>query len=428
VSRRVVKLVAAVVSAVALFLMSALPAWAADSITLTWVRHGESYGNVAGAGIDTSVPGPELTVLGEQQAEAVAAQLLAAGSYDNIYVSDMIRTQETAAPLAAAVGVTPVEVGGFREIGAGIFEGSPIDSGLGRIGYFVVPLAWTLGLRSLSIPLGENGNEFDARVDDSIATVIANGDTDPLIFSHGATIMIWTMMNVDNPDLGLMLTHPLGNTAMVVVTGNPQDGWTLDSWDGIAVDANPSLGTKLFVNVRDLVAAPQTSLYSVVQAIETGDLTHIVNAVNDGVVNVVTAAVDFARDTVRDITEAIVGALPNQTQSVAPAAVVGTKTPTAAVAGETPAAAESSDDSSVTAVAGKADVTSNGATDLTDGNKVEPGKAASGSSRRGGSLHAVAERAGAQASSAAVGKAGTGAKRSTGSSRRGSAGSQKAAA
>ena len=64
-------------------------------------------------------------------------------------------------------------------------------------------------------------------------------------------------MNVDNPDPLLILTHPPGNTAIVVVTGNPTDGWTLVSWDGIAVDPNPGLPKKLFVGVRDRIVAPQ---------------------------------------------------------------------------------------------------------------------------------------------------------------------------
>ena len=257
--RQALKALATVVSAIALFLISALPAWAADSITLTWVRHGESYGNIAGAGIDTKVPGPELTDLGEQQAEAIAQQLKD-GGYDSIYVSDMIRTQQTAAPLEALLPDLPVyEKAGIHEISAGIFEGSPIDSGLGRIGYFLIPVAWTLGLRSLPIPGGENGNGFEARVNSVIADVITNGDTKPVLFSHGATIMVWTMMNVDNPDVMLMLTHPLGNTAVVVVTGNPDDGWMLQSWDGVAVSQNPSLGGQLFVNIRNLVVAPQTA-------------------------------------------------------------------------------------------------------------------------------------------------------------------------
>ncbi|AQT81498.1 hypothetical protein B1R94_22945 [Mycolicibacterium litorale] len=380
--------------------MSALPAWAADTITLTWVRHGESYGNIAGAGIDTTVPGPELTELGEQQAAAVATQL-AAGGYDSIYVSTMIRTQQTAAPLEALKPQLPVyQEAGFREIGAGIFEGSPVDSGLGRIGYFLIPVAWTLGLRSVPIPLGENGNEFDARVNDSIASVVANGDTNPVVFSHGATIMMWTMMNVDNPDLGLLLTHPLGNTAVVVVTGTPEAGWTLQSWDGIAVSPNPSLGTQLFVNARDLVVAPQTALYNVVQAIKTGDLTKVVAAVREGVVSVARAGVTFVKNTVTDVAQAIVGALP-----APPAATVDTTSTTVRSASAVATGSADTVDSRSSS--------SNSATDLTDGNKAEPAKSASHPTRRDSSVRTVGDAsvAGATGNSAAQAKKGAAASR-----------------
>lgn len=405
--RRILKALATVLAAIGLLVVSALPAWAADSITLTWVRHGESYGNIAGAGIDTKVPGPELTQLGEQQAAAVATQL-AAGGYDSIYVSTMIRTQQTAAPLEALEPQLPVyELAGLREIGAGIFEGSPVDSGLGRIGYFLIPVAWTLGMRSLPIPLGENGNEFEARVNDSIATVVANGDTKPVIFSHGATIMIWTMMNVENPDIALLLTHPLGNTAVVVVTGNPADGWTLQSWDGIAVSPTPSLGTQLFVNTRDLIVAPQTALYNVVQAIKTGDLTKVVAAVRDGVVSVAKAGVTFVKNSVTDIAQAIAGALP-----IPPRAASGPAAATAKAA--SPAATVVTTDP--TEAGDTAVRPSNGATDLSDGNKVEPAKATSGANRRDSSLGTVPGSSAAGA--ATTGSAGGVGKKGTGSSAR----------
>ncbi len=391
--RRALKALATVLSAVALLLASALPAWAADSITLTWVRHGESYGNVAGAGIDTKVPGPVLTDLGEQQAEAIAQQLKD-GGYDSIYVSNMIRTHQTAAPLEALLPGLPVhEEAGIHEISAGIFEGSPIDSGLGRIGYFLIPVAWTLGLRSLPIPGGETGNGFEARVNGAIDDVITGGDTKPLLFSHGATIMVWTMMNVDNPDVLLMLTHPLGNTAVVVVTGNPDDGWMLQSWDGIAISQNPSLGGQLFVNLRNLVVAPQTAVYNVVQAVKSRDLTKVVAAIRDGVISVAKAGVDFVKDSVTDIAQAIRGALPGA--AAAKPAATKVKSTAAAVA---------------------TDETATGATDLTDGNKVEPAKVGAG--RVAGSSPAASDQDG---QSATTGKADAGAKKGTGSSRRASA-------
>jgi len=240
----------------ALFLVAVLPAWAAHAVTMTWVRHAQSTANAAGI-VDTSVPGPGLTALGDTQAQVIA-ETLATGGHDAIYVSNMLRTQLTAAPLATELGMTPGVLPGVREINAGVFEGQ--GGLLAGVGYALPPAAWVLGARFVPILGGENGNGFEARVNDAVATIYASGATKPVVFAHGATIMAWTLMTVDNPNLLLALTHPLGNTAVVVVTGTPDDGWTLQSWDGVPVDPNPGPLTRLFVAVRDAVVAPQTVL------------------------------------------------------------------------------------------------------------------------------------------------------------------------
>lgn len=400
-SRRALTAVMTVLAAVGLFFMSALPAWAAQSVTLTFVRHGESYGNIPGAGIDTTVPGPVLTTLGQTQAATVAT-VLAAQVHDRIYYSDMIRTQQTADPLITAKPTwTAAEVGGFREISAGIFEGSPVDSGLGRIGYFLIPVAWSLGLRSIPIPLGEGGNEFEARFNDSIATVIADGSVDPVIFSHGAAIMAWTLMNVKNPDLGLVLSHPLGNTEQVVVTGNPEDGWTLVSYAGTPVSATPGLGTQLFVNFRDLIVAPQTAVYNVIQAVKTLNLPTIVGAIREGVISVVQAGVTFVKSTVTDIAQAVIGALPVAAQPPATSSTLGAAKPAAPVAATEVAQPQA-----------KSGESGNGATDLSDGNKVEPTKTS-----RSGALRPVSDQPGDTAATSGTSGGGNAAK-GTGSTRR----------
>jgi hypothetical protein len=157
--------------------------------------------------------------------------------------------------------MTPIVLPGVREINAGIFEGR--GGLLAGAGYALPPAAWVLGARFVPVLGGENGNGFEARVNDAVATISASGAVKPVVFAHGATIMAWTLMTVDNPNLLLALTHPLGNTAVVVVTGTPDDGWTLQSWDGVPVDPNPGPLTRLFVAVRDAVVAPQTALYNI---------------------------------------------------------------------------------------------------------------------------------------------------------------------
>ncbi|MGW0159737.1 histidine phosphatase family protein [Mycobacterium sp. NPDC003323] len=311
--RRSLELLFAVLTAAVLFIVTALPAAA---LTVTFVRHGESEANASHT-IDNSIPGAPLTTLGQAQSEAVAAALAGNGvAYDAIYASNMVRTTQTAAPFAAATGLTPTVLPGFREINAGWFEGSS-DAGLGGIGYVFAPALWTVGLRSVPIPGGADGNTFDARVDEALQVVEESGAQNPVVFSHAATIMFWTMMNVDNPDLLLMLTHRLQNTDVVVVDGSTEEGWTLKSWAGREVGP-ASLGTKLFVNVRDLVVTPQAAVYDVVQAFRTGDIGAIAKAVRDGVGDVLRAPTRFAAAVVRDVVQAVGDIVRPRPRAVAP--------------------------------------------------------------------------------------------------------------
>lgn len=88
--RRSVTALGTLLGAAALVVASALPAWAAQSITPTWVRHPHSTANAAGV-IDTTVAGPGLTALGQAQAQAIA-ETLKTNAYDGMFVSDMVET------------------------------------------------------------------------------------------------------------------------------------------------------------------------------------------------------------------------------------------------------------------------------------------------------------------------------------------------
>ena len=67
--------------------------------------------------------------------------------------------------------------------------------------------------------------------------------------------------------------------------GSTDQGWTLTNWAGLPVGP-ATLGTKLFVDVRDLVVTPQTAAYRVVRAFGGGDIRTIANAIRSGVVPV----------------------------------------------------------------------------------------------------------------------------------------------
>nr|WP_148222454.1 histidine phosphatase family protein [Rhodococcus opacus] len=195
------------------------------------MRHAESAGNASGL-IDTSTPGPNITDKGRHEARA-AADRFAGHDFDGVYASTMVRTQETAEFMARAVD-EPVEVlPGLREIEAGQYEGQP--EATAQSTYLAAPTSWLQGQRDARIPGSIDGNEFDQRFDDAVEQISDSGDTHPIAFAHGGSIMIWTLMNVDNPDVSLLKTNPLRNTGYVVITGRPDTGWTLVDWNGTPI-------------------------------------------------------------------------------------------------------------------------------------------------------------------------------------------------
>lgn len=224
------RIAGAVVFAVAGLLgsLTGAPASHADhTITLTFVRAAQSTASGSGV-IDTSVPGPELSGLGYQQA-ATAANQLSTNGYDGIYASTMARAQETAAPLSQASGKPVTVLPGLREIEAGQFEGQPEADAAKDM---AAAMAWVRGDRSAHIPGSIDGNEFEARFSDAVQTIYDSGNLNPIAFSQQAAIMVWVLMNVKNPDASLLTSDPLPNIGHVVVVGSPQGGWTLKDWNG----------------------------------------------------------------------------------------------------------------------------------------------------------------------------------------------------
>lgn len=199
---------------------------APHNITLTLVRHAQSAGNASGL-IDTSSPGPELTAKGWCQA-VLDSGPLSAKHYDGVFASTMTRTQQTATPTAQALG-EPIDVlPGLREIEAGQFEGQPEAN---ATTFMAVPMRWLHGDRSARIPGSLDGDEFEARFNEAVQHIYDSGDVHPVAFSHGGAIMIWTLMNIREPDLSLPARQQLPNMGRVVLQGNPLQGWTLSEWD-----------------------------------------------------------------------------------------------------------------------------------------------------------------------------------------------------
>ena len=194
---------------------------------LLLIRHGQTPANVAGV-LDTAPPGPGLTALGREQAAAIPG-VLADRDIQSIAVSNLRRTVETAAPLEAALGVTPLRLSGLREIEAGHLEGASDRESVAR--YLAVAAAWIRGDRDERMPGGSDGSAFFTRFDAAVAQLAAGGASCAVAVSHGAAIRVWAGATARNvPDD--FATRPLENTGIVELDGSPKTGWDLVVWAG----------------------------------------------------------------------------------------------------------------------------------------------------------------------------------------------------
>jgi len=154
---------------------------------LLLVRHGESiparddqpFPLVDGQG------DPELDPRGHEQAEKVADRL-EHEDISAIYVTTLQRTAQTAAPLAARLGITPRVEPELREVGLGEWEGSfrqHVAEGHPIAQQMYLQGRWDV------IPGAEPADAFAERVRAAITRIAAaHRDEAVVVVSHGGTI------------------------------------------------------------------------------------------------------------------------------------------------------------------------------------------------------------------------------------------------
>lgn len=190
------------------------------------LRHGQTHGNTAGA-LDTAYPGADLTELGTRQAEA-AALALAERGIEALFVSPLVRTGQTVAPLAAKLGLEPTVLAGLQEIQAGAYEMATDEDSI--LGYIGTVADWIEGRLENRMQGAETGHEFLARYDDAVASIAAAGHGTALLVSHGAAIRTWVANRVTGSATHEMATEGFANTACIELEGSPDGDWHVVQW------------------------------------------------------------------------------------------------------------------------------------------------------------------------------------------------------
>ncbi|MDN5820074.1 MAG: histidine phosphatase family protein [Brachybacterium sp.] len=194
---------------------------------LLLLRHGQTPSNVDGI-LDAGYPGPGLTALGRAQAAAIP-DALQHESIAALHVSRLVRTHETAAPLAAALGMSPQLTAGLEEISAGQLELRRDAEAIAA--YQDNHSRWSAGEFTDGLPGGETGRAFWDRYTGALRHIAAlhAEDATVAVVSHGAAIRVFAAV-VAGLGAASLEDRPLPNTGMVTLTGHPEEGWQLEDW------------------------------------------------------------------------------------------------------------------------------------------------------------------------------------------------------
>jgi probable phosphoglycerate mutase len=158
------------------------------SADILLIRHGQSEPYLPGTPFPL-VDGhadPALTPAGHEQARRLADRL-ASARIDAIYVTTLRRTAQTAAPLAARLGLVPQVEPGLREVHLGIWEGGEYRQRVAEQDPIVRQVFETE--RWEMIPDAETSAALEARVRAAIGRAAGAHTGQRLaIFTHGGVI------------------------------------------------------------------------------------------------------------------------------------------------------------------------------------------------------------------------------------------------
>lgn len=192
-----------------------------DAVEVIVVRHGASEAALPGKRFPL-IDGqgdPALSEIGRGQARSVAREL-ADERFSGMFVSNLRRTQETAAPLAEANGLQPAVVPDLREIFLGDLEGGEYRIKVAEGDPLVAEIAtqerWDV------IPGAESLADFEGRLRSAIETIVSSvpAGTVAVAFAHGAVIgqlcamatgsRPFAFIHADNGSISRLVVHEDG--------------------------------------------------------------------------------------------------------------------------------------------------------------------------------------------------------------------------
>jgi probable phosphoglycerate mutase len=203
-------------------------------LKLYLIRHAQSTANVRKI-LDTALPGPPLTDLGQEQAQTLAKKL-GGEPIAAVYASQATRAQQTAAPLAAALATEVQVIEGVYEVSVGDLEGRGDQEAIDT--YAAVIRPWTKGDLSVPMPGGESGEQVRDRFTTAVAELRAKHEpADPdgaiALVSHGGAIRLAAEWLSDNVRPELADQGMIPNTGIVELESRPGSGWHCVSWVGM---------------------------------------------------------------------------------------------------------------------------------------------------------------------------------------------------
>ncbi|SHN47956.1 histidine phosphatase family protein [Cryptosporangium aurantiacum] len=194
------------------------------------VRHAQSEANAIGS-LHCTVPGPELTEQGREQAEKLVASL-ADEDVRSVWSSTMTRAQQTAEPLAAARELDLRVHDGFKESYLGdLHDRRDAEA---HEAFDDVYASWLVRaeLENRCPGGGESGAEVLGRWLGALDEVVVSlDDGAAVVVSHGAATRL-AVSRLAQIEPTWALTHHLPNTGHIVL--DEEDGrWACRSWGGL---------------------------------------------------------------------------------------------------------------------------------------------------------------------------------------------------